>query len=169
MPPVWGQSASYSRRYTCFTEEWSVCLARGSCRGDKGLSIDGAPLSSIDGDSRTWAKHISRPTEAQKQHKVTKYPWTTRNPIYVFLSHCWRLHAFFYSCSRLQEKGGTPSDSSYNSFGFYIYSIAIFYLFIYDFCDKLHAWIDPSVRFRVQIGYEGLASNIELLDCDIHQ
>ncbi|KAF3564639.1 hypothetical protein DY000_02015901 [Brassica cretica] len=47
------------------------------------LKIDGAPLSSIDGDSRTWAKHISRPTEAQKQHKVTKYPWTTRNPIYV--------------------------------------------------------------------------------------
>ena len=30
-------------------------------------------------------------------------------------------------------------------FLFYIYSV-------YDFCDKLHAWIDPLVRFRVQIG-----------------
>ncbi|KAF2555051.1 hypothetical protein F2Q68_00016119 [Brassica cretica] len=29
--------------------QWSVCLARGSCRGDGGLSIDGAPLVSIDG------------------------------------------------------------------------------------------------------------------------
>ncbi|KAF2584615.1 hypothetical protein F2Q70_00035288 [Brassica cretica] len=39
MPPVLGQSASCSRRYARFTEEWSVCLARGSCRGDEGLSI----------------------------------------------------------------------------------------------------------------------------------
>ncbi|KAF3586441.1 hypothetical protein F2Q69_00029956 [Brassica cretica] len=35
--------------------QWSVCLARGSCRGDGGLSIDGAPLVSIDGDARIWA------------------------------------------------------------------------------------------------------------------
>ncbi|KAF3580879.1 hypothetical protein DY000_02035894 [Brassica cretica] len=77
------------------SEEWSVCLARGSCRGDEGLSIEGAPLVLIDGDARMWAK--------------------------------------------LGEKGGTPSESSWNSFGFYIYSIAVLYLFIYDFCDKLHA------------------------------
>ena len=38
----------------------------------------------------------------------------------------------------------------------------------YDFCDKLHVWIDPPVRFRVQIGYEGLAQNIELVSFDIH-
>ena len=34
MPPVWGQSAFYNRSYARFTEEWSVCLARVSCRGD---------------------------------------------------------------------------------------------------------------------------------------
>ena len=28
IPPVWGHSASYSISYVCFTEEWSVCLAR---------------------------------------------------------------------------------------------------------------------------------------------
>jgi len=36
------------------------------------------------------------------------------------------------------------------------------------FCDKLHVWIDPPVRYRVQIGYERLAQNIELLSYDIH-
>ncbi|WZZ59442.1 hypothetical protein YC2023_059549 [Brassica napus] len=80
------QNASYSKGYVRFTEEWSVCLARGSCRGDEGLSIDGSPLPSVDGDARIW----------------------------------------------LGEKRGTPSESSWNS-------------------------IDPPVRFRVQIGYEGLA------------
>ncbi|KAF3604125.1 hypothetical protein F2Q69_00035457 [Brassica cretica] len=54
------------RGYAHFIEEWSVCLARGNCRGNEGLSIDGeplpsidgAPLPSIDGDARIWAKHI---------------------------------------------------------------------------------------------------------------
>ncbi|KAF2588458.1 hypothetical protein F2Q70_00038482 [Brassica cretica] len=40
----------------------SVSLERESCRGDEGTSIDGAPLVSIDGDSRTWDEYISRPT-----------------------------------------------------------------------------------------------------------
>ena len=74
MPPVLGQSASCNRGYARFTEEWSVCLAKGSCRGDEGLSIDNTTLVSIDSDARTWAKHISRPFEAQKPHKVTKIP-----------------------------------------------------------------------------------------------
>ncbi|KAF2551252.1 hypothetical protein F2Q68_00035473 [Brassica cretica] len=45
-------------RYARFTEEWSVCLARGSCRGDEGLSIDGASLPSVNGDAKIWAEHI---------------------------------------------------------------------------------------------------------------
>ena len=69
-----GQSASCSRRYARFTEEWSVCLARGSCRGDEGLSIDNTTLVSIDSDARMWAKHISRPFKTQKPHEVTKIP-----------------------------------------------------------------------------------------------
>ncbi|KAF2542070.1 hypothetical protein F2Q68_00030840 [Brassica cretica] len=55
--------------YARCTEEWPVCLARGSCRGDEGLSIDKTALVSIDSDARTWAKHITRPIEAQKPHK----------------------------------------------------------------------------------------------------
>ena len=51
---------------------------------------------------------------------------------------------------------------------FWFYIIYAFHLFIYDLCDKLHAWIDPPVTFRVHIGYEGLTQNIELLSCDIH-
>ncbi|KAF2555721.1 hypothetical protein F2Q68_00015711 [Brassica cretica] len=39
-----GKSASCNRSYARFTEEWSVCLARGSCRGDEGLSIDETAL-----------------------------------------------------------------------------------------------------------------------------
>ncbi|KAF3551552.1 hypothetical protein DY000_02007955 [Brassica cretica] len=35
MPPVLGQSASCSRGYAHFPEEWSVCFARESCRGDE--------------------------------------------------------------------------------------------------------------------------------------
>ena len=81
MPPVWGQSASRSRSYSCFTEEWSVCLARGSCRGDKGLSIDDTALVSIHSDSRTWIKHISRPFEAQKPHQVTKIRLDDQKPL----------------------------------------------------------------------------------------
>ncbi|KAF3597817.1 hypothetical protein DY000_02020905 [Brassica cretica] len=50
--------ASCSKSHAHFTEEWSVCLAKGSCRGDKRLSIDVAPLPSIDGDARIWAEHI---------------------------------------------------------------------------------------------------------------
>ena len=44
-----GQSPSCSRSYAHFTEEWSVCLARGSCRGDEGLLINITAL---------WAEHI---------------------------------------------------------------------------------------------------------------
>ncbi|KAF2561404.1 hypothetical protein F2Q70_00016391 [Brassica cretica] len=46
------------RSQSAFTEEWSVCLARGSCRGDEGLSIDETTLVSIDSDARIWAEHI---------------------------------------------------------------------------------------------------------------
>ncbi|KAF3563453.1 hypothetical protein DY000_02015897 [Brassica cretica] len=56
MPPVGGQSASCSRSYAHFTEDWSVCLARGSCRGDEGLSIDNTALVPINSDARIWAE-----------------------------------------------------------------------------------------------------------------
>ncbi|KAF2554872.1 hypothetical protein F2Q68_00015404 [Brassica cretica] len=58
MPPVSGQSASCSRTYASFTEEWSVCLARGSYREEKATSIDAALCTSIDGDPRSWALYI---------------------------------------------------------------------------------------------------------------
>ncbi|KAF2611763.1 hypothetical protein F2Q70_00010776 [Brassica cretica] len=44
--------------YARFTEEWPVCLARRSCRGDEGLSIDETALVSIDSDARIWAEHV---------------------------------------------------------------------------------------------------------------
>ncbi|KAF3503828.1 hypothetical protein F2Q69_00043196 [Brassica cretica] len=47
-----------SRSYARFTEEWSICLARGSCRGDEGPSIDDTAFVSIDGDARIWVEHI---------------------------------------------------------------------------------------------------------------
>ncbi|KAF2611600.1 hypothetical protein F2Q70_00011998 [Brassica cretica] len=72
MPPGLGQSASCSRRYACFTKEWSVYLARESCRGDEGLSIDETALVLIE-----------------------------------------------------REKGGTPPESSWNSFGFLIAFIIV--------------------------------------------
>ncbi|KAF2542668.1 hypothetical protein F2Q68_00031165 [Brassica cretica] len=50
------QSTSSSRSYAYFTEEWSVCLLRGSCRGDEGLSIVETAFLSIDGDARIWAE-----------------------------------------------------------------------------------------------------------------
>ena len=61
MPPVWGQSASYIRSYVRFTEEWHVCLARGNCQGDEGMSIDDRLLASINGDLRRQAEPISWP------------------------------------------------------------------------------------------------------------
>ncbi|CAG7863766.1 unnamed protein product [Brassica rapa] len=64
MPPVSGQSASCSRSYARFTEEWSVCLARGSCREEEAASIDAAFCTSIDGDPRSYI-HIS--TRAMKR------------------------------------------------------------------------------------------------------
>ncbi|KAF3508943.1 hypothetical protein F2Q69_00007183 [Brassica cretica] len=54
MPPVSGQSASCSRSCPRYTERCSVCLARGSCRGDEGLSIYETTLASVDGDARIW-------------------------------------------------------------------------------------------------------------------
>ncbi|WZY87054.1 hypothetical protein YC2023_033438 [Brassica napus] len=58
MPPVSGQSASCSRSDVRFTEEWSVCLSRGSCREEEATSIDAALCTSIDGDPRSYI-HIS--------------------------------------------------------------------------------------------------------------
>ncbi|WZZ59340.1 hypothetical protein YC2023_059447 [Brassica napus] len=40
------------RRYARFTEEWSVCLVKESCRGDEGPSIDNTSLVSTDDDAR---------------------------------------------------------------------------------------------------------------------
>ncbi|KAF3527183.1 hypothetical protein F2Q69_00046070 [Brassica cretica] len=57
MPPVLGQSASRSKRYACFTEEWSVCLARGSCREEERMLIDSELMISIDMDARMRAEH----------------------------------------------------------------------------------------------------------------
>ncbi|KAF2621055.1 hypothetical protein F2Q68_00040548 [Brassica cretica] len=53
-----GRPRPGARSYAHFTEEWSFCLARGSCRGDEGLSIDVAALVSIDSDTRMWPEHI---------------------------------------------------------------------------------------------------------------
>ena len=120
MPPVWGQSASCRRSYACFTEEWSVCLSRGSCRGNEGLSVDGAPLPSIDCDDRTWTKHISRPTEAQKPHKVTKIPMEDQKP-YLCISKpllMATLSLLHYSCFGVGEKINSPSEIDWNSIGF---------------------------------------------------
>ena len=61
MPPVGGQSASCSRSYACFTEEWSVWLARGRCRGDEGLSIDEqhwCQSTVMPEYARIWAENI---------------------------------------------------------------------------------------------------------------
>ncbi|KAF3556299.1 hypothetical protein F2Q69_00013086 [Brassica cretica] len=58
MPSVLDKSASCSRSYARFTEEWSVCLARESCRGDEGLSIDVTALLSVDNDARISAENI---------------------------------------------------------------------------------------------------------------
>ncbi|KAF3584375.1 hypothetical protein F2Q69_00027428 [Brassica cretica] len=52
MPPVRGQSTSGKRSYARFTEEWSVCLARGSCREEERMSIDAELLTLIDMGSR---------------------------------------------------------------------------------------------------------------------
>ncbi|KAF2531284.1 hypothetical protein F2Q70_00029975 [Brassica cretica] len=49
---------SHGLIYARFTEEWSVCLARGSCRRDEGLSINIAALVSVDSDARMRAEHI---------------------------------------------------------------------------------------------------------------
>ncbi|KAF3513900.1 hypothetical protein F2Q69_00004184 [Brassica cretica] len=55
---VLGQSASSSRSYARFTEEWSVCLVRRSCREEERMSIDAELMISIDMDARMWAEHI---------------------------------------------------------------------------------------------------------------
>ena len=163
MPPVWGQSAFYSRSYALFTEEWSVCLARRSCQGDERLSIDGVPMPSVDGDARIWSEHILWPTEIQKQPQITRIPLDDVKPFMCFLNHCWRLRFIFIYSFRLGENGGTPSESSWNSFRvllellqsplgtplvLVLFIFYVIHLFIYDFCDKHHAWVDPPGRFR---------------------
>ena len=56
------------------------------------MSIDDIALVSIDGDARTRAEYILRPTLAQKA--TTNYQNTHRRPktlFMCFLSHFWRL------------------------------------------------------------------------------
>ncbi|KAF2559474.1 hypothetical protein F2Q68_00016997 [Brassica cretica] len=45
-----------SKSYARLTEEWSVCVARGSCREEEDTSI--ALCTSIDGDPRSWTLYI---------------------------------------------------------------------------------------------------------------
>ena len=53
------------------------------------MSVDGAPLVSIEGDPRRWAEPISRPTEDQKPPQVTRISLDDLKPyVCVFLSHC---------------------------------------------------------------------------------
>ncbi|WZY93543.1 hypothetical protein YC2023_065872 [Brassica napus] len=59
--------------YACFTEEWSVCLARGSCRGDERLLIDGAPLVSIDSDARIRPRIFYDRLKPISNHKLPEY------------------------------------------------------------------------------------------------
>ncbi|KAF3534736.1 hypothetical protein DY000_02042907 [Brassica cretica] len=51
--------------YVRFTEAWSVCLARVSCREKKATSIDAALCTSIDGDPR-WYIPISTRTSKEE-------------------------------------------------------------------------------------------------------
>ena len=80
IPPVWGQSASYSRSYDRFTEERYVCLARWSCRGDERMLIDDTALLSFDGDPTRRAEPITWPTYAQKLPQVTRIPLDDSEP-----------------------------------------------------------------------------------------
>ena len=128
IPPVWGQSASCRRGYDRFTEERSVCLAIGSCQGDKGLSIDDTTLVTVMPEYGLSIFYDRWSPEATPNYQNTLgRPETI---FMLFISHCWRLR--YLSC------------------GFNIY--CCLYLFIYDFLWQLHVWIDPSVRFRVHIG-----------------
>ena len=151
MPPVWGQSAPCSSSYARFTEEWSFCLARGSCRGDEGLSIDVAALVSIDSDARIWAEHILWPLKPRSSPKLPEYPWTTRNPIYVIskplltatlsiiLFYCFLLGLERRSIL-LQRLIGTPLVLSFIS--------NLLYYSDYDLCYCLHVWVIHLVRLR---------------------
>ena len=120
MQPVWGQSASYRRSYACFTEEWPVCLARGSCRGDEGLSIDGSPLPSIDGDAKTWAKHYFKTDWNPEATQIYQNTHGRPETLFMLLLTAMLSKLSLIHSSRLGEKGGTPSESFWNSFGFYI-------------------------------------------------
>ena len=169
IPPVWGQSASCGRSYAHFTEEWTVCLARGNCRGDEGLSIDITAFVSIDCDARIWAEHILWPLKPRRNPKLPEYPWTTKNLIYVIyksLLTATRSLSFILLFFLVRREGRNSIKVLLELHWFWFYIIYAFLLFIYDLCDKRHVWIDPPVRFRVQIGYLGLAQNIELLSCN---
>ncbi|KAF2534272.1 hypothetical protein F2Q70_00029966 [Brassica cretica] len=82
--PLWLESSckSGSRGYARFTEEWSVCLARGSSRGDEGLLIDVAALVSVDSDAKMYIPSSTRsnketqllfsPDPASLEHSICK-------------------------------------------------------------------------------------------------
>ena len=85
--------------------------------------------------------------------KLPKYPWTTRNPIYVFLSHCWRLRfldTFLYSIILvlelerksilLQRLIGTPL--------ILLLLFILLYYSDYDLCFFYHVWVIHLVRLR---------------------
>ena len=133
LPPVWGQSTSYRRRYAHFV--WRVVRLPRERKLSriKRMSVDDTALVSIDGDPSRRAKPISWPTWAHKLPQVTRVPLHDSKPyLCVFLSHCsWiRFIIFIVLSIRVGEKSGTPSESSCNSiflvFIFYIYSSIIY-------------------------------------------
>ena len=83
--------------------------------------------------------------------KLPKYPWMTRNTIYVSLSHCWRLQAFYYPTLffslRFGEKINYPSEIDWNSIGFIIDFLSII-LFILWFVLLLLCLSNHLVRFK---------------------
>ena len=151
MPPVWGQSATCRITYARFTEELSVFLARGSCRGDEWMSIDKTVLVSIDSDARTWAKHILRPIEAHKPHKVSKIPTDDQKPfvcIYKPLLMATSFHYLILLFSlRFGENINSPSEIYWNSIGFIIDFVSII-LFTLWFILLILCLSNHLVRFR---------------------
>lgn len=131
MPPVWGQSASCSRCYACFTEEWSVCLNERKPQR-RGMHIDRCNTLHIYqyGCKNVGRAYFMTDWSPWATTKLPKYHWTTKNPIYVFSKPLLTAKLYYIEFLGFGGKINSPSEIDWNSIGFIIdfYSIILFKL-----------------------------------------
>ena len=99
--------------------------------------------------------------------KLPKYPWTTRNPIYVFLSHCCWQPAFYYPIILFSLRYGEKINYTSEIDGTPLFLSLISYLLYYsdyDLCYCFYVWVIILLDLGISWAWCQTDNQLGLLD-----